>query len=196
MSVLDLVALVAVISSIGTLLVAGARVFRGRRAKALDVLRVWAMCAVMYLLISVIVSFLRPQRVLALGDPWCLDDWCLQVQSVDRLAATYQVKFRVYSTARRISQHAPEGSELFLIDDQQHRYPPSPDAFAPLITVALGPEESVEIQRVFAVPADARVVGLTQTHGGSFCGMDSLLIIGQGGCLFNKPTVIRFPGVE
>jgi hypothetical protein len=46
---------------------------------------------------------------------------------------------------------------------------------------------------VFAVPigSNARILGLITGHGGPYCGPMSVLIIGAGGCLFNRPTMIR-----
>ena len=82
MSLFELVALVAMLSSIVAFLIAMVSALRGRSSKTARILRRWAICAVAYLCISLAVSFLRPQRVLALGDPWCLDDWCLEVRKV------------------------------------------------------------------------------------------------------------------
>ncbi len=51
-----------------------------------------------------------------------------------------------------------------------------PSAFAP-------------IAMSLVVPADVHTLGLITGHGGPYCGME-ILIIGEGGCLFHRPTMI------
>jgi hypothetical protein len=43
------------------------------------------------------------------------------------------------------------------------------------------------------VPRNIRALGLVTGHGGLSCGVMSLVIIGNGGCLFHKQTMIRLP---
>ncbi len=45
--------------------------------------------------------------------------------------------------------------------------------------------------RKFEVPGDVGALGLITGHGGPYCSAMSLLIIGEGGCLFNRPTLVR-----
>jgi len=200
MTIFDLLFLASVLASIATLVGVGILAMRGRRAGALRILRVYGLCALAYLAVALAVDFFKPQRVLAVGDPWCFDDWCLQVQKVDRVpsvsAVTYDVQLRFFSTARRVSQRAPQGSSVYLIDAQGVRYSPKPDLSATPLTFELAPEQSVNTSRVFEVPAGLSGLGLLHVHGTSYCGLGSLLIIGQGGCLFNRPTMIRFTSVE
>ena len=68
-------------------------------------------------------------------------------------------------------------------------FPPETDSTNTPLTVRLAPEQSVNLSRNFEVPADAHILGLVTGHGGAFCGW-SILIIGEGGCLFNRPTMI------
>jgi hypothetical protein len=35
------------------------------------------------------------------------------------------------------------------------------------------------------------VLGLITGHGGAYCGAMSVLVIGEGGCWFHKPAMIR-----
>ena len=193
MTIFDLTFLATVLASGITLIAAAIAALRGRVAKALRILRIYGVCLVAYFTVALAIDFLRPRRVIATAEPWCFDDWCLQVEHVDRAPlgskVSYDIKLRIYSTARR-SQRA-NGAWLYLIDEQGRRYSPNPDPSATPLTVELGPEQSVNTSRVFEVPAGVREIGLITGHGGPYCGAMSLLIIGQGGCLFNRPTMIR-----
>jgi hypothetical protein len=196
MTIFDLIFLAAVLASAIAFIIAAISALSGRGAKALRILRIYGVCVVFYLAISLAVSFFRPQRILSTVDPWCMDDWCLQVEHVDSapfgLKVSYDIKLRIYSTARRVSQRA-NGAWIYLIDEQGRRFAPNPDPSATPLTVELGPLQSVNTSRVFDVPADVRKLGLITGHGGPYCSPMNILIIGQGGCLFNRPTMIRIP---
>ncbi len=195
MTIFDLIFLAAVLISVITLVTAAISALRGRGKKSLRILRIYAICVVAYFSVALAVDFFRPQRVIAVGEPLCLDDWCLQVENVDRtsngLKALYQVDFRITSTARRVSQSA-KGAWIYLIDEHGRRYSPYPDPSAVPLDVKLGPQQSVTTHRIFTVPAEVHKLGLITGHGGAYCSMGAL-IIGEGGCLFNKPTMIRIP---
>lgn len=195
MKIFDLIFLAAVLISVITLITAAISALRGRGKKSLRILRIYGMCVVAYFSVALGVDFFRPQRVIAVGEPLCLDDWCLQVENVDRtsdgLKALYQVNLRIYSTARRVSQSA-KGAWIYLVDEHGRRYSPNPDPSVIPLDVRLGPEQSVTTQRIFTVPDEVHKLGLITGHGGPYCSMEAL-IIGEGGCLFNKPTTIRIP---
>ncbi|MGH9522107.1 MAG: hypothetical protein ACRD3E_06215, partial [Terriglobales bacterium] len=55
----------------------------------------------------------------------------------------------------------------------------------------LAPGQSLAMRREFMVPPGTRVVGLITGHGGAYCGPMSFLIIGDSGCLFGKPPMVR-----
>jgi len=193
-SIFDLLFLACVLATAITLTVAVIFASQGRVARALRIVRAYGICAVAYLAIAVAVDCFKPQRVLAVGAPWCLDDWCLQVESASRATngprVTYDIKLRIFSTARGITQRA-NGAWLYLIDERGHRYKPDSDPSAMPLTVQLGPGQSVTTSRKFEVPGDVGALGLITGHGGPYCGAMSLLIFGEGGCLFNRPTLVR-----
>jgi len=194
MSVFDLLFLFALVASVVTLAVAAVSAIRGRRPRALRILRVYGACAAVYLLAGIAVSFLKPQRVVPVGEPWCFDDWCLTAEKVSRTPAaagiSYQVGLRISSRARRVAQRA-RGAWIYLIDDRGNLYSPDPDPSAVPLDVLLQPGESVTTSRVFEVPSDVRGLGLITGHGGPYCGPMDILVIGSGGCLFRKPAMIR-----
>jgi len=193
-TILDLVFLLAVLCSAVVLIGVVVLAMRGRFRRAGRVLGVYVIAAAAYVALGVIVSGIARQRVIAIGDPWCFDDWCLTAERVTRApdgaTALYHADLRIASRARRVTQRA-NGAWLFLIDASGRRYAPEPDSSAVPLDALLRPGESLATARVFRMPADARAVGLVTGHGGSYCGVMSFLVVGQSGCLFHKPTMIR-----
>jgi len=108
MTIFDLLFIAVFFASIGSLITAAVVALRGRRARALGILRRLAVSAIAYLAIVVLVALFSPQRVLNVGDPWCFDDWCLTVESVSQTPAppwvAYHVSLRIFSRARRVAQ--------------------------------------------------------------------------------------------
>ena len=194
MTIFDLLFLLAALTSMVTLVTSAVFAVLGPRRRALKILRVYGICLLAYLTVGVATSFLKPQRVIPMRDPWCFDDWCLKVEDVSQTPSqqgiSYRVDLRIFSRAGRVSQRA-KGAWIYLIDDQGGRYSPDPDPSAVPLDVLLHPRESVTTSRTFHVPADVHGLGLITGHGGSYCGPTAFMIIGETGCLFKKPTMIR-----
>jgi len=194
MTIFDLLFLLAVLASVVTLVAAIVFAVRGPRRRALKILRVYGICVLAYLTVGVAIAFLKPQRVIPTGAPWCFDDWCLTVEELSQTPSqngiSYRVELRIFSRARRVAQRA-NGAWIYLIDDQGRRYSPDPDPSAVPLDILLQPDESVTTSRTFLVSADVHRLGLVTGHGGSYCGVGAFLIIGESGCLFKKPTMIR-----
>jgi len=194
MTIFDLLFLLAVLATLITLIILLIALVRGRGAKALRILRTYAIAVAFYIIVGVAVSLFRPQRVLRVGDPWCFDDWCLTVESVHQTRGpgdiAYQVGLRLSSRAGRVSQRA-KGAWIYLIDNHGRRFQADPDPAAVPLDVLLEPQESVTTTRIFHVPADAQQLGLITGHGGAYCGVMLFFVIGDSACLFHKPTMIR-----
>lgn len=194
MTVFDLLFLVAVLCSAVVLIAVAVLAMRGHFRRARRVLGAYAIAAGAYVVAGVIVSGIQRQHVIDLGAPWCFDDWCLTAERVTRTlegaTAVDRVDLRISSRARRVTQRA-SGAWLFLIDGSGHLYAPQFDSSAVPLDVRLQPGESVATTRVFRLPAATSSVGLITGHGGDYCGVMSYLVIGQSGCLFHKPTMIR-----
>ena len=192
--IFDLLFLFAFLTSVVTLVRVAIVALRGNRVRALRVLRNFAVAALLYLAVGLAVSLVKPQRVIGVREPWCFDDWCLSVQNVSRTPETaeaaYRVDLRIFSQARRVTQRA-KGAWIYLVDEHGRRYAPESDPSAVPLSVLLHPQESVATSRVFRVPADVQGLGLITGHGGPYCGPMEFLVIGESGCLFNKPTMIR-----
>ena len=192
MTAFDLLFLASFLVSVMVLVAAAYQAIRGRAPRAFSILRVWLVCAVLYLGASVAVAYAAPQRVIAAGEPWCFDDWCLTVKDVERAGTRCNVNVLISSQAKRVTQRA-EGAWIYLRDENDTHYQPAPDSTDVPLDVLLQPGEFVAAKRSFQVPANVRELGLVTGHGGGPCGVMSLAIIGGGGCLFHKQTMIRLP---
>jgi hypothetical protein len=194
MTVFDVLFISATVASAVTIAVAAMFSVRGQRSRALKLFRLYCICASGYLTIGIVVAVLRPQPVLNVGDPWCFDDWCLTVEKVVRTdnasEVSYNVDLRISSRARRATQRANK-AWIYLIDDRGRRYSAEPSPSAVPLDVMLHPLQFASTQRVFHVPVDAHGLGLVTGHGGAYCGPMDILVIGSGGCLFRKPTMVR-----
>ena len=192
MTPFDLLFLASFLVSVITLVTAAVMAIRGRASRAFLILGVWLVCAAIYLGISVAVAYAAPQRVIAAGTPWCFDDWCLTVKNINHAGTNYTVDLLFSSEAKRVTQRA-NGAWIYLRDESDTHYDPTPNASDVPLDIQLQPGESVAAQRSFKVPANVRELGLVTGHGGPPCGVMSLVVIGQGGCLFHKQTMIRLP---
>ena len=101
MRILDLLFLACFLLSLVALAAAAYVAIRGSVSRAFSILGVWLVCAILYLGISVSVAYAAPQRVIAPGDPWCFDDWCLTVKDVQHADTNYNVDLLISSQAKR-----------------------------------------------------------------------------------------------
>jgi hypothetical protein len=74
---------------------------------------------------------------------------------------------RLASRARRISQRELNLA-IYLTDRDNRRYEATPQPSDVRFSTLLGPGESVELTRLFVVPAPARDLSLVITHEGGF----------------------------
>jgi hypothetical protein len=192
-TIFDLLFIASAFAMIVTLGTAAVTAIRGQGIRAVAILKRLGVAIAAYLALVLIVAAATPQRVLKIGDPWCFDDWCLSVLSVSQMPGpvgeSYTISLRIFSEAKRVSQRA-KGAWIYLIDQHGQKYVPAPNPSETPLDVLLQPGESVETSRTFVVPNGAHGLGLVTGHGGSYC---SLIppIIGEGGCIFNKPTMVR-----
>jgi hypothetical protein len=191
-----LVLILCVLASLVTFLIVAYRAIRGRRSSALRLLVRWAMCALVYLAVSVVVSLARPARVIQRGRNWCFDDWCIALEAV-RQSPSPNGREIVYTTDLRIYNDArlPEGARGFwayLLDQNGRRFAPTPGPWQDVVAARVPPHGFARTSMDFVVPDGERQLGFVTGHGGPPCGLvPSLLEIGQGGCLFRKPNMIR-----
>jgi hypothetical protein len=191
MNIFDLLFIAVFLATAGALLRAGYLAAVGRRAAALVLLRILGISAGAYLTIVILASVVWPRTVEQLGGRRCFDDWCITVENAERRSVdgrvAYLVTFRLFSTARRVSQRE-NSLAVYLIDDRGRRYNLIPKNSDVPFSIQLGPQESVTATRSFELPADAREPGLVITHEGGF--PIGWFIIGYE-TWFHKPAIVR-----
>jgi hypothetical protein len=195
--IFTLVLALSVLASLVTFLVVGYRAIRGRRPAALRLLGRWAIAAAGYLAISAAVSWIRPTRIVEPDQNWCFDEWCIAVEAVHRAPSaggrdvTYTLDIRIYNDAR--SPEGVRGFWAYLRDGDGHRYAPAPGAWKDVVATRVPPHGLARTSMAFLVPSGAHDLGFVTGHGiGTPCALlPSLLEIGQGGCLFHQPDMIR-----
>src|SRR2546427_5608759 len=82
MTVSALLFIVLFFATLGTLGSSAAAAFRGRRRRALTILRLLVLSLAVYMVVVVLVSFFTPQRFRDIGKDQCADDWCIAVARV------------------------------------------------------------------------------------------------------------------
>jgi hypothetical protein len=171
MSIFDFLFMLVVLVSASTLFTAAFFAVRGRRRWAGMIMWRWGIVAGIYTAVAVIGSFLLPLRVLHIGDVQCSDDWCISVDSADRITAisesSYVVTLRLFSRARSKPQRE-NGLRVYLSDDRGRRYEADPDSASAPLNVLIQPQQSVFIKRAFRLPLEAHNVGLVIVHDTGF----------------------------
>jgi len=198
MTVFDLTFLTVALCTVIALLRSAVIALRGNGAKALRVLRTLGLFWVVYLGCGLLLSAVRPQRLVSVGTPWCFDDWCLALDGIAERHVGDQVEYTaaltLSSRARRVRQRT-RGAWVYLVDDVHQRYAAEPDPTDMPLDVELGPREARSTSRRFVLPAGRRPTGLITGHGGPYCGVMNFLILGDAGCLFGKPSMIRLSAI-
>jgi hypothetical protein len=190
MTIFDLLFIALFLTALGTFIVAAISAFRGRRARALTILRSLAIGFVVYVGIVYIATALSRQVVLRVGDPECSDDWCIAVDHVERApknaVMVYDVTLRIFSRALRVAQRENVARDVYLVDAYWKRYDPILAGSETPLNTLLQPGESVTTSRRFELPADAQGIGLMVDRSSilPFC-----VIIGECGA-FHKGTVV------
>jgi hypothetical protein len=191
MTIFDLVFVAMFFAAVATLVLAGFAALRGRRARAIAILRRLGLFSGLYLGIVILVSLLSTRRELHVGDDQCWDDWCMTVTNVKRTPADnpirYVVTIRISSRAQRVAQRG-RGTHVYLMDDRGRRYDPVPDLDVVPFDVLLQPGQAITTTREFELPTDVQEAFFVATHGEGF---PSWFIIGDPGSLFHKKTVVR-----
>ena len=142
MSIFDLLLLLVAFSSVIALLVVLLLAVFGRRRRAKQTFLYWLTAIGVYMVVVLISSLTTPRREFALGDELCFDDWCIAIENVTPTEAenetVYVVKFRMFSTARAITQRE-KNLAIYLADATGRRFDPvERDGDVPL-NVPLGP---------------------------------------------------------
>jgi hypothetical protein len=187
LTIFDLVFLVLVLATVVDMVAALILLLRGRFRSAGRWALMGAAVWVVYLGVGLIVAVASPQRVLTGREERCFDEMCFGVTGVERdaagrLAVTVSTNNRGRGRAQREG-----GAEAFLLDSAGRRYEPV-EASGPGPDAAVAAGESVSTRLVFAVPAEARGLGLVVDH--SYWLYPGRIIVGDEDHLGHRPTVI------
>jgi hypothetical protein len=192
MTIFDLLFLAICLASIATLLFAAGYAVASRRTRAVRVLQAYLVCVAVYLGLVLLVSLVRSQRTLRIGETLCFDDWCITVDRVEQSPSAsdgaYVVNLRLSSRALRVTQRE-NNLAVYMTDSRGYRYDPVPRSSDIPLNVQLGPGDSVLAARTFKVPLDASELGLVIAHEGGF--PIEWFIIGSGP--FRKPPIVQLP---
>jgi hypothetical protein len=187
MSIFDLLFLALALTAIATLVTAAIRWRKWRNAPR--ILRNLAICTALYIGIVYGVTAASSPKVLHIGDPECLDDWCFQVDHADRTPNGYNVAIKIFSRAKRVAQRENGAKDVYLVDEQWNRYDPEAHPTESPLNTLLQPGESVITHRTFNIPATASNIGLALDHSND--GFPICLVIGE--CeAFHHATIIKF----
>src|SRR5579864_2605910 len=183
--------LLLVLVTVATAITAAAFAVRGQIRRAGRIGRRWLIGAAAYFAVVIAVSIVSPQRVYAVMDPQCFDDWCITVVGARWMEAPpggrYEVTLRLSSRAQRVPM-GEKGTVVYLTDASGRRYDPLADPTDVPLDTILQPGQSVIATRRFDVPREATNLGLVYTHKGGF--PIGWLIITEGGW-FQKPPIVR-----
>jgi Domain of unknown function (DUF4352) len=186
MTIFDLVLILAVLGCILAILSLCYFLVRRQWRQAKLVLLLLGSFLVLYAMVLVSVSLLSPQRVLAMRQDRCFDDWCMSVERVvlDPTVGTmpnvitakgtfYLVTVRVSSRAKAITQRALD-AQVYLLDTHSQRYDPSLMGQQALdangqsgqpLDSELQPGGSFTRTIVFDIPKSSSHLALVVTHG-------------------------------
>ncbi len=194
MTIFDLLFILIFLATVVALATAAFQAIRGQRHKSLRVLSVSAVSLIVYFAICCASTLLTPRRELNIAQPQCFDDWCVQLDAINKSASDSSTKYsaaiRIFSQAKRISQRE-KNIAFYLEDDAGHRYAAISNPSDIPTNALLAPDESVTLMRNFQLPSTAHAAGFVATHEGGF--PIQWFVIGEGQSLFHKEPITRLP---
>jgi hypothetical protein len=190
--IFELLFILIFVATLITIMIAVVQAVRGRARKALRVLSVSAVILAVYFAICCVSTLLTPRRVVTIREPQCFDDWCVELDTINKIASDsatkYDTTIRIFSQAKRVSQRE-NGIVFYLEDDLGHRYAALPNPSDIPSNALLQSGESVALTRNFELPSTAHLAGFVATHEGGF--PIQWFIIGEGQSLFHKEPITR-----
>jgi hypothetical protein len=168
---------------------------RKRMMQAARLLALYGVCLAIYLAVIVAVSLASPQRVLAVGEDRCYDDWCIAVDDITRFESSvstqYTVTLRLSNRARRVSQRE-NGMVVYMRGEEGRRFDSAAEPSDIPFNTLLQFGQAVTATRTFIVTGSSGDLVLVIEHEGSsrFPGM---FIIGDDSSLFHKPMILHLP---
>jgi hypothetical protein len=186
-------ALAVVLGAVILVLTSAAQLASGNSRRAVKTLLASVALAATYTLAVIAVSLWTPQKIVSVGDSYCVDIWCIGIDGVSPRPfgreMVYKVDVRIFSDANRVKTSA-KGASLYLLDERGRRFPLVNDPTAVPFDVTLDPGQSVTTSLTFVAAADARQLFLTgDTRGEPPFWVR--LYFGSDGSLLHKRTLLR-----
>jgi hypothetical protein len=204
MNLLDLVAFVSVLATIGTIVSIGVLLIRKRMAAARTT-SIWlTVFLASYAGTLVTVSLISPGKVLAIGDTRCWDEWCMTVTGASKQTRIGDLRAGgiFYVVALRINNRSQGRRQreinvcTALADGRGERFDESSVGQEALqraglagspVTSFVDAGGSFESRLVYDVPVEATGVGFVRRN----CGRFGNPIIGDPGSFLHRPTIVR-----
>ncbi len=118
MTVFEPLFILCFLATVATLVVAAVSAIRGKRVKAVAILRKLGICAVVYFAALLVAGAASQRKIYRVGDMQCFDDWCITVTGAARTApGTVEVALRLSSRAKRRPM-GEKGTVAYLVDGQ------------------------------------------------------------------------------
>jgi hypothetical protein len=120
-----------------------------------------------YLVVVLLVALVSPQKIIKIGDSYCMDIWCIAVEKVTSTPrerdTLYKVDVRIFSDANTVKTSA-KGAAVYLVDDQGRRFKMVHDPAVIPFDVPLDPKQSIHTTLTFAVASDAQHLFLPTSY--------------------------------
>lgn len=114
-----------------------------------------------YVGLVVVVSLLTPQKIVSMGDSYCWDLWCVEIQSVSAAPSgpnsLYTAQVRIFTDSNHVQNVPVDWAKqvLCIRDERGHYFPILPNLSLAGADVALEPGQSIRSSLAFLTPADA-----------------------------------------
>jgi hypothetical protein len=185
MTIFDLLLIAVVLTVAAGFVIALVQAVTGHFRIALRTWLTLVTGVAIYLAVICIVSFSSTQRIKALGDPDCSDDWCITPVKAHFHDAGVAVEFRVWSRAKRVTQRE-YGLHPFLVDERGERFHIA-EASGPAFDRPVAPDEQFTTVRRYRVRPGVATLDLILRDG---FGPDTF-VIGASQSLLHPRTVYR-----
>ena len=122
---------------------------------------------IFYLAAILLVSLFTPRLIVNIGDGYCYDTWCIDVQRVNTTLRgqniLYTAEVRIFSDANSMPTSRAKDF-LYARDEHGRRFSLVQDSSSIPADVTVNPGESVRTSLAFLAPANTRDVYLTSEH--------------------------------
>lgn len=152
----------------------------------------------LYAVAVLVVSLLTPQKIINIGDSYCMDIWCMGIERVTPVhrgsEILYKIDVRIFSDANTVKTSA-KGASPYLLDERGRRFALVNDPGVIPFDTPLDPGQSIHTTLTFAVAADAQHLFLpcSYHHIGDEAGVPFWVKLYFGGDadFLHKQTMMR-----